>query len=315
MVRTVAVTGASGFIGRRLIERLGRDGFAVRVLVHNHTVEADIAPDQLTTVKGSMADAKSLAALIEGVDAVVHLAGLIKARRRRDFFEVNAKGVSRLIAAMGAGSGRSKVVLISSLAAREPGLSSYAASKRCGEAVLLDIDDGLPWTVLRPPAVYGPGDRETLSLFRSVRRGIGAMVGGRDARFSLLHVDDLVDAVLVTLEPGCADRLILELDDGASGGHSWPSMIEAAAREMDVAVRCIGVPKAGLLLLGHVNRALGLWPGYVPMLTPEKVRELTHPDWVADSRLILAKTAWRPAMPIDRGFPATIAWYRLHSWL
>ena len=315
MVRTVAVTGASGFIGRRLIERLGRDGFAVRVLVHSRAVEADITPDRLTTVKGSIADGGALAALVDGVDAVIHLAGLIKARRRQDFFEVNARGVSRLVKAMTAERTPPKLVLMSSLAAREPGLSSYAASKRCGEAVLLDINHSLSWTVLRPPAVYGPGDRETLSLFRSVQRGVGAMLGGRDARFSLLHVDDLASAVVTTLDHGCADGLILELDDGAAGGHSWPSMIEAAAREMDVAVRCIGVPKTGLFLLGHVNRALGLWPGYVPMLTPDKVRELTHRDWLADSRLILAKTAWRPAMPIDRGFPATIAWYRLHSWL
>ena len=208
-----------------------------------------------------------------------------------------------------------KLVLVSSLAAREPALSSYAASKRAGEDALLTLDNALPWTILRPPAIYGPGDRETLAFFKSVSRGVGAMLGDDRARFSLLHVDDLVELVLTVLAPSMADRLILEPDDGREGGHSWCGMIAAAERASGKTVIRLRVPKMLLLALGHANASLSILPGYIPMLTPEKVRELTHPNWVADNRPIQSATGWKPTISVDRGFPATIDWYRLHSWL
>jgi len=315
MPLTIAVTGASGFIGRRLIERLCRDGHHVRGLLRRRPIDVDVVKDQLHIIKGSISDPKALAALIDGTDAVVHLAGLIKARRRQDFFDINAGGVARLMDAMTDSQTKAKLVLVSSLAAREPGLSSYAASKRCGEAVLLEAEKKIPWTVLRPPAVYGPGDRETLSFFKGLRFGVGAMLGGRQARFSLIHVDDLTAAIVDVIDRTSADRLVLELDDGTEGGHSWPSMIEAGERIMNVKARRLAVPPLVLTTLGYANAALRLLPGYTPMLTPEKARELTHPDWVARSDRIRSETGWRPAIGIDSGFRATVDWYQFHRWL
>ncbi len=315
VARTIAVTGASGFIGRRLIERLCRNGDHVRALQRHRTIDVDVPGDQLRTIKGALDNPASLADLVCGVDAVVHLAGLIKARRRQDFFSVNAGGVARVAQAMTERKGKAKLVLVSSLAAREPGLSSYAASKRCGEAELLDQGETSPWTVLRPPAVYGPGDRETLSFFKGIKAGVGAMLGNQQARFSLIHVDDLAKAITSVINPGCADGLVLELDDGTEGGHSWPSMIDAGERVLETRTKRVAVPRTLLKALGYTNTALRVFPGYTPMLTPEKINELTHPNWVADRRNILRATDWLPTIPIDCGFKATVDWYRLHRWL
>ena len=312
---SVAVTGASGFIGRRLIEQLCRDGYAVRALARKRSVEAESEGGNLSIIQGALGDDVAITDLIDGVDAVVHLAGLIKARTRDAFFEVNAAGVEHLASIMSTARTPPKLVLVSSLAARKPELSSYAWSKRGGEKALEKLDDALAWTIVRPPAVYGPGDRETLSFFKGMQRGIGAMLGGADARFSLLHVDDLVAAIQMVIDPKTADRLTLELDDGMEGGHSWPSMIAAAERAFGRKVLRFRVPTMLLETLGHLNAGLRILPGYTPMLTPEKVRELTHRDWVADCRLIRASTGWKPAYPVDRGFPATIDWYRFHKWL
>ena len=311
----VAVTGASGFIGKRLIERLGRDGIAVRALMRKRPVQVDLDDIDLTVIEGSLGDDRAIEALIDDVDAVVHLAGLIKARTRGAFFAANADGVQHLAGLMVASVKPPKMVLVSSLAAREPGLSSYAASKRAAEEALSSLDNDLPWTILRPPAVYGPGDRETLSFFKGVKSGIGAMLGDEKARFSLLHVDDLVALILTVLDPSIADRQTLEPDDGWEGGHSWCGMIAAAEQAFDKAVFRVRVPKTLLFALGHANAGLRILPGYTPMLTPEKVRELTHPNWVANHESILATTSWKPGIPVDCGFPATIDWYRLHSWL
>ncbi|MGI9501654.1 MAG: NAD-dependent epimerase/dehydratase family protein, partial [Geminicoccaceae bacterium] len=311
----VAVTGASGFIGKRLIERLGRDGVAVRALMRKRRIEIDVDDIDLTIIEGSLGDDAAIKALIDDVDAVVHLAGLIKARTRTAFFAANADGVEHLASLMAARPKPPKMVLVSSLAAREPGLSSYAASKRAGEEALSSLGVTLPWTILRPPAVYGPGDRETLSFFKGVNSGIGTMLGNDKARFSLLHVDDLVELILTVLKPSIADRQTLEPDDGLEGGHSWCGMIAAAEQAFDKTVFRLRVPKTLLFALGHANAGLRILPGYTPMLTPEKVRELTHPDWVADRASIPATTGWKPGIPVDCGFPATIDWYRLHSWL
>lgn len=311
----IAVTGASGFIGRRLIERLCRDGVSVRALVRKRPVQGDIEGGDLTIIEGSLGDDASMADLIDGVDAVVHLAGLIKARTSAAFFEVNADGVAHLAKLMAARSRPPKLVFISSLAASKPDLSSYAASKRAGEKALSAPGLALPWTIIRPPAVYGPGDPETLAFFKGVSRGIGTMLGDERARFSLLHVDDLVDLIMTVLDPSIADRLTLEPDDGEEGGHSWCGMIAAAEHAFGKTAIRLRVPKMLLSALGHVNAGLRIFPGYTPMLTPEKVRELTHKNWVADCRSIHSATGWRPAIPVDRGFPATIDWYRLHSWL
>lgn len=317
---TVAVTGASGFIGRRLIERLCRDGVEVRALVRKRPVQVDVADGLLTSVQGRLGDDASIAELIDDVDAVVHLAGLIKAKTRAAFFKANAEGTRHLAALMAARSSSGsrsppKLVAVSSLAAREPDLSSYAASKRAGEDALNAFSDALPWTILRPPAVYGPGDRETLSFFKATKRGIGAMLSGDEARFSLLHVDDLAAAIHTVLDHDVADRMVLELDDGTEGGHSWRSMIEAAERVFERRIVRLRVPASVLRTLGMINAGLRVLPGYTPMLTLEKVRELTHPNWVADRRPIHDATGWKPGIPLDSGFSATVDWYRLHSWL
>ena len=287
----VAVTGAGGFIGRRLIERLCRDGFSVRALIRRRPVQIEAEGGNLDIVTGALGEDGAITELIEGADAVVHLAGLIKARTRRAFFDVNAGGVDHLSRIAVARPRPPKVVLVSSLAAREPALSSYAASKRAGEEALSAAGDALPWTILRPPAVYGPGDRETLAFFKGVSRGLGTMLGDHQARFSLLHVDDLVDLVLAVLAPGIADRMTLEPDDGEKGGHSWCGMIAAAEHAFEREAIRLRVPKMLLSALGYANAGLRILPGYTPMLTPEKVRELTHRNWVADS----ARSMPRPA--------------------
>lgn len=315
MPQTIAVTGASGFIGRRLIDRLCGDGYDVRALQRRSPISSDRAGHQLRIIQGSLEDREAIGDLVDGVDAVVHLAGVIKARHRRTFFDVNAGGVTRLGQAMAERESLAKLVLVSSIAAREPGLSSYAASKCCGEAALLDFGGGGAWTVLRPPAVYGPGDRETLPFFQSIKRGIGVMLGGRDARFSLIHVDDLTSAIAHVINPGCADGLVMELDDGQDGGHSWATMIATGEDVLGKRAKNVIVPPIALKTLGYANAALRILPGYTPMLTPEKAKEILHQNWVSDNQHILAATDWTPAMPIDRGFRATVDWYQLHKWL
>jgi nucleoside-diphosphate-sugar epimerase len=309
---TVAVTGATGFIGPHVVRRLSAD-WQVRILTRRPLDPAQIGA--IEAVHGDLDDQASLRRLLEGVDAVVHVAGLIKARTREAFFRANAGSVGRLAEIAAAASVPPRFVLMSSLAAREPALSDYAASKRAGEAALIAAGERLPWTILRPPAVYGPGDRATLPFFRCVRHGIGPLLGTEGARVSLLHVEDLAGAVGTVLASDGSAGLVAELDDGRPGGHSWPELVSVAAQQFGRRAHVLRVPLALPYSLGLLNAALARLPGYTPMLTPGKVRELYHADWVCDATAIMEKTAWRPIVPIEQGFASTIAWYRQERWL
>ncbi len=134
----VAVTGATGFIGRHLIAALVQAGWRVRLLLRREPSGAEWRQSTPEVVAGSLDNEAAVARLVEGVDAVIHLAGLIKAARRADFFAVNEQGVARIARATKQLSPDAHFLLVSSLAAREPLLSDYAASKRAGEAAALD---------------------------------------------------------------------------------------------------------------------------------------------------------------------------------
>ncbi len=314
MPRTVAVTGATGFIGSHVVAQLGRAGWQVRILTRRVPANAQFADVPVDAVIGTLEDRRAVARLVRGADAIVHAAGRIKARSHAEFFAANATGTRLLVEAAIAAGNRPRFVLLSSIAARQPQISDYAASKLAGEAELTRLDGELPWSILRPPAVYGPGDRETLAFFRALRRGLAMLPPVRNQRLSLLHVGDLAAAIVAILDAPSALAGVQELDDG-HGGYGWDEMISVAARHLGV--RPLRLPIPGLLLTGiaHLNEALHRATGEIAMLTPGKVREMLHADWTSRDGAVTDATGWHPQVDLDQGFAETIAWYRRNGWL
>jgi nucleoside-diphosphate-sugar epimerase len=239
---------------------------------------------------------------------VVHAAGLIKARRPEDFLAVNRDGTARLSGL----SGGAKFVLLSSLAAREPHLSAYAASKRAAEEVVGNRSG--PALVVRAPAVYGPGDRETLAYFRAVARGLAPRPLVPDARLSLIHVADLADAIAAAadLAPATSPH---EIDDGRAGGYGYADMQAAAESALGRSARSVAIPRivmAGLAGANGLNNRLG---GPVQILTPGKVREIFHSDWTVHDRRLAAAIGFSARFDLAGGFVDTVSWYRRQAWL
>ena len=199
MNQTIAITGPTGFIGRRICDRLLKSGYRVRALVRTPKKARELLPAAVELVEGSLAGADSLERLVSDVDAVVHCAGAVRGATREQFDQVNVAGVRSLLRVLESREVSPRLLSLSSLAAREPELSHYAASKRAGEEVLVNEAQRVQWFALRPPAVYGPGDSELLPLFRAMSRGFAPVPGTPDARFSMLFVDDLATAVLAWL--------------------------------------------------------------------------------------------------------------------
>ena len=305
--RPIAVTGGSGFVGRRVITSLLEAGYRVRALQHRQP----LAVPGAEVVPGNLSDAGSLARLLDGADAVIHAGALVAARRDRDFNSVNAVG-TECLAAAAAKAGVPRLLLISSLAASRPALSPYAASKRAAEA-LLARQSGLDWDVIRPPAVYGAGDPHLLTLFRLLQRGLALLPSGRAARASLLHVDDLAAAVTAWVRAGTALRQIHELDDRepGEGASRWQEIMQHAATLLGARPRWIVPPRALLLAIGGLTQSAARSLGTAPFLTLGKVRELTAGDWIAarDARF-QSQTGWRPRIGLEAGLAQVLAGYR-----
>lgn len=259
-------------------------------------------------VPGDLEDSHALQALVAGTHAVVHCAGTVRGATRSDFDSINAQGAGRIAGAAASQVPAPRFLLMSSLAARMPELSHYAASKWRGECAVKAAAKDMRWTILRPPAVFGPGDRELAPLFRCIARGFAPLPAhASTARLSLIHVDDLASAVLRWLAVDAGYGRIFELDDGRPGGYDWNTVLTLAGRALGRVqpVRQVPIPVPLLRLAAWANLGAARLLGYAPMLTPGKVREITHPDWLCDSHDFVGAIGWQPTIGLESGLAQT----------
>ena len=306
MSRTIALTGATGFIGSALAKHFIYTGWKVRALVRPTSDRKRLDGISVQWIEGSLDDIESLRRLVHKAGAVVHCAGTVRGQSIKQFSQVNVEGVARLVHAAIEQHPLPRFLLISSLAAKEPHLSPYAFSKRQGELTLAASSGEMPWAVFRPSAVYGPGDRELLPLFRWVGRGIAPIIGSKDARFSLLYVDDLAEAVRIWLEKSPRPKVVYELHDGRPNGYSHRELIQIVAGMYSRRPLQIPIPSFILNFLAVLNQASAKVIGYRPMLTPGKVRELQHVNWVCDNQQLNRETGWKPRVSINEGLKRTL---------
>ena len=309
MTACVAITGGTGFVGRHVAAALCEAGYGVRSLSRSGVAPA---PPGLTLVAGALESEASLRALVQGAQAVVHIAGAIRAVDRAGFQAVNAGGSARVAAA--AEPGR-MLIQVSSLAARAPGLSDYAASKADGEQAVLRHVDRMTVVVVRPPAVYGPHDRSTLPILRGLDRGWLLHPAGRSARFSMLYASDLAALIVALLANPPGSGTIVEPDDGRGGGYAWSELAGIAAAKLARPVRAVGVPQRPLTMLAGLSERVAVATGRQPFLSRGKVRELFHPDWVCGPSGMASVAGWQPRTRFEDGLPATLGWYRAAGWL
>jgi nucleoside-diphosphate-sugar epimerase len=267
-VAKLAITGGTGFVGTRLIALATAAGHEVRALTRREQAPRE----HIEWVAGDLGDGAALARLCEGADAVIHVAGVVNAPDRAGFAVGNIAGTHNMLsAAEVAGVGR--FVHVSSLAAREPGMSDYGWSK--AEAEELVENSLLDTIVVRPPAIYGPGDMEMLELFRLAKKGIALLPPG--GRLSVIEVGDLGRLFLALAACKHAGRSF-DCDDGRDNGWS--------------------------------HKEFGLVRGKGAKLTPDRVAYFCHEDWVIDSTRRPPASLWKPQVETHAGLAATAAWYR-----
>jgi nucleoside-diphosphate-sugar epimerase len=199
-----------------------------------------------------------------------------------------------------------RFLLVSSLAAREPTLSHYAASKRQGEEILRSDGGDMEWAILRPAAVYGPGDREIAPLLQMMCKGFAPQAAPPTSRFAMIYIDDLTGAIAGLIAQKAWKRPILELHDGKSDGYDWREVAQTVSSLAARPIYCFRVPRGLIRLAAAINVTAARFVGYAPMLTPGKVRELEYPDWTCDNAAVSAISDWCPRITLNEGMKKTL---------
>lgn len=302
---TLAITGGTGFVGGHFLDAAVAAGHQLRALTRRPQ------PDRpgIVWILGSLEDPYSLAQLCRGADAVLHLAGVINPAKLDDFEVQNVGGTANVLAAAREAK-VPRLIFVSSLAAREPQLSAYGASKAAAEALFPVA--GIATSIVRPPGVYGPGDRETLLLFKMIARGIGLLPG--NGRVSFIEVGDLVRALLALL-PIQATPIPIEIESLPTGGFTQREMALAIGTAVGRNPLIIVAPKPLLWAVAALGTLAALARRRVPALSFDRARYLSHDDWSVHGDNMAALQVWVPRVELSAGLRATAEWYRAKGWL
>lgn len=302
--RIIALTGASGFVGHSLLTALLDRGYKVRALQHR-TLIPHVHPN-LETMYGSLGDVSCFYDFVDGVDCVIHAGGRVAARTPAEFTAINTHATSALAHI----AHRKKVrrfLFISSLAARVAHLSRYAQSKYDAEQALKQVPD-LSWDILRPTAIYGPNDKNSLPLMRMILKGHVFVAVQKHAIISILYIDDLIRAIIAWLEtPGHIDRQCYEIA-GHTSGYSWHELLAFAAIATKKPVILHRIPRSVAALVAAMLETSARFQGKTPFITRDKLNELMHPDWSVDSTAFSSATGWKPIVTPEEGFKNTLQW-------
>jgi nucleoside-diphosphate-sugar epimerase len=328
----VLVTGASGFVGSTLCEELNRQGFETKALMRRTSSRANLGSAQFTPVEGDLRNPESLRHAVSDVDLIFHVAGVVAARSRADFFAGNATGTQNLLeAAKRYGKNIQRFIYVSSLAAAGPSrpdrpnceedecrpVSDYGASKLAGERFALNFSSAFPVTVVRPPAVYGPRDKGVFTFFQSIQRGILPLLGTQvpdPRRYSFVHVDDLVRGIVLAAKPREASAAEIFYVTG-DGEFSWEEAMRLMARGMEKKALPVRLPIFAMRCAAGVCSAYSLAFNKVLPFSLDKVKEIAAPAWTCSNSKAKQQLGFEPRWTLEKGFAHTAEWYRENGWI
>jgi nucleoside-diphosphate-sugar epimerase len=327
----VLVTGATGFIGGVLAGQLAARGDRVRALVRASSRTDELARLGAELAHGDVADPASLRRAVEGCEGVVHLAGAVKALSSAELFRANADG-TRNVAEACAQAG-CRLVYVSSIAAAGPALggrprteedppapvSRYGQSKLAGEAAVRVVSRSAPASIVRPPVVYGPGDKELMpQLLRMARLGVVFRAGYREKRFSLVHVEDLCRGLVAVLDRGARVEAegwagVYFLDDGTD--RSWDEIALAACAAAGRRARGVSLPEAVSALAAAGATLVAALTRRPNILSFDKVREIRQASWTCTSERARRELGYAPRFGLHDGMADAVAWFRARGMI
>jgi dihydroflavonol-4-reductase len=322
--RVALVTGATGFVGSHLVEALLAHNWRVRCLVRDTSVLKWIPTDDVTLINGDVTRAgENIERAVRGVSVVFHLAGVTSATDDSAYTTVNVEGTRNIVNAMQKAAPDALLVFCSSLAAAGPAttkrplnetdepdpVSAYGRSKLTAERIV--AESGLQHLIIRPPTVYGPRDRDILAVFRLVARGLALRVAGEGQRLSMVHAQDLARGFASAAESD--GRGLYYMTDGFV--HTWESIIQHIGRALGKQPRVISVGPGVAEFLSRAERLRASLFGSKPLLTPDRVVELSQANWTCDDTRARLDIDYESLIALPEGVKSTADWYRAKGWL
>jgi nucleoside-diphosphate-sugar epimerase len=329
MPAPVLVTGATGFVGRHLVDALRKSGRPVRALVRDPAKFRAVFPNPsgIDLYPGDLGDAGTLAGAIQGAEVIFHLAGVTKVLHLTDFDRFNHQAARSLYEAVRSQGAGPRIVHVSSLAAAGPSpspdppedflearpVTAYGRSKLLGEQALREILPGAPWTIVRPPVVFGPGDMDVLHFFRAVARGLNPILGHDRKKVSLAYVSDLAEALVRAADstPAVGKTYYVCYDRA----YRWSELGALAASLMGRPCRSVAIPLEIAWAGAAITQILGWLRRRPTILNLEKLREAEQDYWICSPAAAVRDFGFRPVKSIEEAFAETIAWYRENGHL
>lgn len=322
------VTGSTGFIGSHLVEALVKRGYKVFCSVRRTSDRVWLKDLDVTFVDADITERESLIPAVSIVDYIFHVGGVTKAKKESAYYRINADGTRVLYeVCQEHNPNLRKIVHVSSLAAAGPSeigrprvesdtprpLTFYGRSKLEGERYAAEYMKSLPITVIRPPAVYGPKERDIFFYFRVMNRHVKPMLGVADKYLSLVHVDDLVDAILLAAESPASRGQTYFVDDGRI--YSWRELSSAIQKSLRTWALPLVIPESFMTVTAFAAEFLAMWSHKPALLNRQKIIELRQRAWTCSSEKIRSELGFESKVTLQAGCDATARWYRDHGWL
>lgn len=321
------VTGATGFIGIHLVASLIARGWRVRCLVRPTSRRQPLAAYDVDYIIGALQDRASLRQAVQGVEVVFHLAGATRVRVPTDYERINRLGTQNLIEACAAFAPQlQKFLLISSIAASGPSqtgsalteaqpprpVGPYGWSKLQAEEVVLAHRAQVPVIILRPSAIYGPGDSDFLQLFQAIKYGILPHIGRQDLHLDLCFVADLVDGIIAAAEHSSGLGEVFFLGGAC---HTWRAFGHAIGQQMGVRPRELRLPRAAVLAIASLADGWARVRKQPSMLSRANLLERLQPFWMCDTTKATRTFGHSPQTDLADGIAQTLRWYQKIRWL
>ncbi|WP_230467142.1 NAD-dependent epimerase/dehydratase family protein [Lujinxingia vulgaris] len=321
----VFLTGGTGFVGSHVAEVLQDAGHEVVALVRESSDVRHLSALGVEQVVGSMGAPEALLEVLKGCEVVIHVAGMTTGKSPQELFEVNGAGSGKL-AQVAAEAGVGRFIYVSSTAAQGPGqgreprprglrpepVSHYGRSKLMGEGAVLAVREQMGVTILRPPPVYGPRDRDMFQVFQLAKFGVGPVLGDGSRWLSVIHVHDVARAALRCLEDeGTAN--IYTVDDG--GRYTWRDLTRIVGEAVGRRPVHLPIPQVLFGAAAVLSEVGGKMVGATPIFNTDKYAEMSQQSWVCGHEAIAEKLGWAPSLNLEEGARQTAQWYREQGWI
>lgn len=320
------VTGASGFVGSHLVEKLLDLNFHVKVLARKESQLQWLKEKPLEIVRCEYNDIDCLANAIKDVNYIFHVAGVIKAKKKDLYYKGNVETTKNLLIASQNAKKLKRFVLVSSQAAAGPSsiqnpkteemdcypVTTYGKSKLQAEEEVKKYEGKIPFTIVRPSAVYGPRDPETLIFFKSIKNGLQPMIGFQEKYVSLVHVSDLIEGIMLAAQ---SDKSIGQTYFISSErGYSWREIGDITAKILGKRVIRIKIPHLIVYLVAGFSQAINYFQNDATILNFEKANEIVE-QWVCSVEKAKRELGYSQKIDLEKGIRQTLEWYMKNNWL